>query len=55
MRKFEAQAQKFTAYNATLQAEVEFYRKEVDKFKIALIEYDRHVRESVIQANEFHI
>lgn len=38
-----------------MQSELEFYRKQVDKFKIAIIEYDRHVRESVIQANEFHI
>ena len=27
----------------------------MDKFKIALIEYDRHIRETVIQTQEFDI
>ena len=55
MRKFEVQAKKFSADYTKLESECKFYRNEVDKFKIALIEYDRHVRETVIQTNEFHI
>jgi hypothetical protein len=55
LSKFELQATKFSQFNARLQSEVEFYRNQVDKFKIAMIEFDRHVRESVVQANEFHI
>lgn len=55
LRKFELQAKKFSADYTKLESEAKFYRNEVDKFKIALIEYDRHVRESVLQANEFHI
>lgn len=49
------QATKFDALNHRLQSEVEFYRNQVDKMKVAMIEYDRHIHESVIQANEFHI
>lgn len=42
------QAKKFSEDCTRLQSEVQFYRNEVDKFKIALIEYDRHVRETVM-------
>lgn len=55
LKQFEVQFQKETEYNKKLQSEVEFYRKEVDKSKIALIEYDRHIRETIIQTHEFDI
>ena len=55
MEKFEAQAQRYDELNQRLQSEVEFYRNQVDKLKITVIEFDQHVQEQVIQPNEFHI
>lgn len=43
MHKYKLQAEKFDAYNSKLQSEVEFYRNQVDKIKITMIEFDRHV------------
>lgn len=38
-----------------LQIDLEFQRNQVDKFKIALIEFDRHVNNSILLENEFYI
>ena len=55
LQKFENKAIKFAQLNTQLQSELQFYRTQTDRLKIALVEYDLYVRQSFIDANEQHI
>ena len=48
LAKFKQQTTNLTQLNAKVQADLTFYRNQCDKFKIALIEYDRTVNRQVI-------
>lgn len=55
LEKYKAQAERFCMQNAKLQGDLSFYRNQCDKFKIALIEYDRKVNRQVLLENDFTI
>ena len=55
LQKFENKAIKFAQLNTQLQSELQFYRTQTDRLKIALVEYDLYVRQSFIDASEQHI
>lgn len=49
------QADHQSKVNERLKSEAKCYQGQIDKLKVALIEYDRHMRETVIVDNEFII
>ena len=55
LQKYELQAQKYLELNTKLSTDCKFYQNQVDKLKISLIEFDRHMREKVLTDNEFII
>ena len=55
LEKYKAQASRYVNMNAKLQGDLNFYRNQCDKFKIALIEYDRKVNRQVLLENDFTI
>jgi hypothetical protein len=55
LRKLKAQNHQLSEVQSRLQADLAFYRTQCDKFKIALIEYDRQVNSKVILESEYTI
>ena len=55
LQKYELQCKKFEQLDAKQKLELKYYQSQVDKLKIALIEYDRHVRENALVNTEIMI
>lgn len=55
LRKLKAQNHQLNEAQNRLTADLSFYRNQCDKFKIALIEYDRQINTSVILESQFTI
>lgn len=54
-QKFELQAMKFKQDNIMLTQEITVLRGQVDRLKVALLEFDQHVRDDYVVNNEFLI
>ena len=54
-QRFEMQAKKYLIDLENLKIESKCYMEQIDKLKIALIDYDQHIRANVITNHEFMI
>ena len=54
-QRFELQAKKYLHDLENSKLEIKCYTDQIDKLKIALIDYDQHIRANVIVNHEFMI
>jgi len=52
---FELQCKQMEKQSQEMRAQISFQNQQIEKLKIALVEYDRHMREVVLNENEYLI
>ena len=55
LNKYEELSKKLFGLVETLKVDNQFYQSQIDKYKIALIEYDKHVHKEIIFYNDHYL